>query len=85
MEIDVSIIALAFVQQGLGVAVVDGLLPWHSIPGLVTRPFLPEVSLPLCLLTSARRPLSRSHDLLRTHLRTACRQLGLDQPGSSKP
>ncbi|MDP3601626.1 MAG: LysR family transcriptional regulator [Bosea sp. (in: a-proteobacteria)] len=77
MEIDVSIIGLAFVQQGLGVAVVDGLLPWHSFPGLVTRPFLPEVSLPLCLLTSARRPLSRSHDLLRAHLRTACRELGL--------
>ena len=41
-----------------GDTVVDGLLPWHSFPGLVTRPFLPEVSLPLCLLTSARRPLS---------------------------
>lgn len=78
MEIDVSIIGLAFVQQGLGLALVDGLLPWHSFPGLVTRPFRPEVTLPLCLLTSTRRPLSRSHDLLRTHLRTACRQLGLD-------
>jgi DNA-binding transcriptional LysR family regulator len=80
MEIDVSIIALAFVQQGLGIAVVDGLLPWHSFPGLVTRPFLPSVALPLCLLTSARRPLSRSHELLRTHLRTACKQLGLERP-----
>lgn len=85
MEIDVSIIALAFVQQGLGIAVVDGLLPWHSFPGLVTRPFLPEVSLPLCLLTSARRPLSRSHDLLRNHLRTACRQLGLAQVENPNP
>ena len=85
MEIDVSIIALAFVQQGLGIAVVDGLLPWHSFPGLATRPFLPDVSLPLCLLTSARRPLSRSHDLLRSHLRTACRQLGLDGPVGAIP
>lgn len=82
MEIDVSIIALAFVQQGLGIAVVDGLLPWHSFPGLVTRPFLPSVALPLCLLTSSRRPLSRSHELLRTHLRTACKQLGLGRPES---
>jgi DNA-binding transcriptional LysR family regulator len=80
MEIDVSIIALAFVQQGLGIALVDGLLPWHSFPGLVTRPFLPNVALPLCLLTSSRRPLSRSHELLRTHLRTACKQLGLERP-----
>lgn len=85
MEIDVSIIALAFVQQGLGIAVVDGLLPWHSFPGLVTRPFLPGVSLPLCLLTSSRRPLSRSHDLLRHHLRTACHHLGLDGPDPAKP
>jgi DNA-binding transcriptional LysR family regulator len=80
MEIDVSIIALAFVQQGLGIAIVDGLLPWHSFPGLVTRPFLPRVALPLCLLTSARRPLSRNHELLRNHIRTACKRLGLEQP-----
>jgi DNA-binding transcriptional LysR family regulator len=80
MEIDVSIIALAFVQQGLGIAVVDGLLPWHNFPGLVTRPFRPHVALPLCLLTSTRRPLSRSHELLRVHIRTACQQLDLDQP-----
>jgi DNA-binding transcriptional LysR family regulator len=79
MEIDVSIIALAFVQQGLGIAIVDGLLPWHSFPGLVTRPFRPSVALPLCLLTSSRRPLSRNHELLRTHLRSACKSLGLER------
>lgn len=79
MEIDVSIIALAFVQQGLGIAIVDGLLPWHSFPGLVTRPFRPNVALPLCLLTSSRRPLSRNHELLRAHLRSACKSLGLER------
>jgi DNA-binding transcriptional LysR family regulator len=79
MEIDVSIIALAFVQQGLGIAIVDGLLPWHSFPGLVTRPFLPAVTLPLCLLTSARRPLSRNHDRLRDYLRNACNGLELER------
>ncbi|GAU80196.1 LysR family transcriptional regulator [Bosea sp. BIWAKO-01] len=84
IEIDVSIIALAFVQQGLGIAIVDGLLPWHSFPGLVTRPFRPSVALPLCLLTSARRPLSRNHELLRDHLRRACSELGLTVPGASK-
>lgn len=77
MEIDVSIIAFGFVQQGLGVALVDGLLPWHSFPGLVVRPFQPEVVLPLCLLTSARRPLSRNDELLRAHLRTACKKFTL--------
>lgn len=78
MEIDVSIIALAFVQQGLGIAIVDGLLPWHHFPGLVVKPFRPRIALPICLLTSSRRPLSRSHDLLRGHLRAACRDLALD-------
>jgi hypothetical protein len=32
------------------------------------------VALPLCLLTSTRRPLSRGHDLLRTELRRAVRE-----------
>ena len=74
IEIDVSIIALAFVQQGLGLALVDGLTPWESFPGVAARPFLPMVSLPLCLLTSTRRPLSRGHDLLRAELRRAVRE-----------
>jgi DNA-binding transcriptional LysR family regulator len=72
IEIDVSILAIGFVQQGLGLALVDGLLPWSRFPGLVTRPFEPRVELPICLLTSAERPLSRNHDLLRGHLRQAC-------------
>jgi hypothetical protein len=71
IEIDISIIALAFVQQGLGVALVDALLPWERFPGVVVIPFSPVVSLPIALLTSARRPLSRHHDLLRQELREA--------------
>ncbi len=73
VEIDVSITAIAFVRQGIGVAVVDGLLPWSEFAGLVTRPFRPAVSLPVCLLTSSRRPLSRNQALLREHLREAVR------------
>jgi DNA-binding transcriptional LysR family regulator len=71
VEIDVSITAIAFVRQGIGVALVDGLLPWNEFAGLVTRPFRPSVSLPVCLLTSSERPLSRNHDVLRQHLREA--------------
>lgn len=71
IEIDISIIALAFVQQGLGIALVDALLPWERFPGVVVIPFSPVVSLPIALLTSARRPLSRHHDLLRQELREA--------------
>lgn len=71
VEIDVSITAIAFVRQGIGVALVDGLLPWNEFAGLVTRPFRPSVSLPVCLLTSSERPLSRNQDMLRQHLRDA--------------
>ena len=76
IEIDVSIIAIGFVQQGLGVALVDGLLPWSDFPGLVSRPFRPTVRLPICLLTSTNRTLSHSHSLLREHLRAACIAIG---------
>ncbi len=80
VEIDVSITALAFVQQGLGVALVDGLLPWRRFAGLTPRPFHPMIALPVCLLTASDRPLSRNQELLREHLRAAVRSHAAD-PG----
>jgi DNA-binding transcriptional LysR family regulator len=71
VEIDVSIIALSFVQQGIGVALVDGLIPWQSHAGLVVRPFSPAVPLPIALLTGTRRPLSLPQEKLRDGLRAA--------------
>jgi DNA-binding transcriptional LysR family regulator len=71
VEIDVSVIALSFVQQGIGVALVDGLIPWTSFPGLVVRPFRPTVRLPIAVLTATRRPLSRQQELLREGLGAA--------------
>lgn len=71
IEVELSMIALAFVQQGLGVALVDGLLPWSRFPGVLTIAFEPRVSLPISILTSVRRPLSRHHDRLRHALRAA--------------
>jgi DNA-binding transcriptional LysR family regulator len=78
VEIDVSMIALSFVQQGIGIALVDGLLPWESFPGLVARRFRPTVTLPLCLLTSSERPLSRNQEMLRRQLRAAVRSHAAD-------
>lgn len=75
IEIDSSITALGFVQQGLGIAIVDNLLPWNTFPTLTARPFRPTVRLPICLLTSTRRPLSRGHDLLRAELRKAVKKI----------
>lgn len=68
IEIDMSFSALAFVQQGLGVALVDGLVPWSTFPGLSAVPFVPSVRLPVSVLTNPRYPLSIGHQTLREHL-----------------
>ncbi len=75
IEIDLSITALPFVRNGLGVAVVDGLLPSHLFPGVVRRPFRPHISVPIAILTSKTRPLTGCHALMREYLRRACRSL----------
>jgi DNA-binding transcriptional LysR family regulator len=71
VEIDVSIIAQAFVRQGLGLALVDGLVPWEDQPGLAVRRFRPTVHLPVAILTGTKRPLSLQQDVLRNGIRTA--------------
>ena len=73
IEIDVSIGAMSFVQAGFGVGLVDGLLPWTGFPGLVTRPFVPRVTMPVCLLSDARRELTQVQELLRAKLREAAK------------
>ncbi|MCW2239451.1 DNA-binding transcriptional LysR family regulator [Azospirillum canadense] len=78
VEIDLSITALPFVREGIGIAVVDGLLPWNQFSGIVQRPFRPSIRVPIAILTNKERPLSGSHDLMRECLRRAARAL---EPG----
>ena len=59
VEITPSIAAVPLVRAGLGVALVDGLMPWGDFPGLVTRPFLPQVLMSLSLVTNGSRPPAR--------------------------
>jgi DNA-binding transcriptional LysR family regulator len=79
IEIDLSITALPFVRDRLGIAIVDGLLPWEQFNGVVTRRFEPRIEVPIAILTSKDRPLSTSHSLMRDCLRAACR--GFDLSG----
>ncbi len=72
VEIDVSISAVGFVQAGLGVAIVDALLPWAQFSDLVPRPLTAGPRLPVSLLTARARSLSRAEEIMRTHLRRAC-------------
>ena len=72
IEIDVSLSAMAFVQQGLGIALVDGLLPWKQFAGVAARPFSADFHLPVAILTRADRALSSASAHLRDHLRAVC-------------
>ncbi len=57
--ISLSIAAAPMVQRGLGVALVDGLVPWNRFADVVVRPFAPNVDLDIILGTSTVLPKSR--------------------------
>jgi len=71
IEIDVSLSALAFVQQGLGIALIDALLPWQQFKGIVARPLETDFTLPIVLMTRSNRTLSAAQERMRSYLRAA--------------
>tara|TARA_B110000003_G_C16634032_1_gene527729 strand:- start:1493 stop:2377 length:885 start_codon:yes stop_codon:yes gene_type:complete len=72
IEIDTSISAVGFVQAGLGIAIVDDLLPWQQFPGIVVRPLSQKAMLPLSLLVLKNKVLSRAEELMRAQIRAIC-------------
>ena len=56
-------------QAGLGIAVVDSLLPWEQFDGIEIRPLDAAPTLPLSLLTLRGKSLSRAEDLMREQIR----------------
>lgn len=75
MEIDVSLSAMAFVQQGLGIGLVDALLPWRQFRGVVARPLEIDFTLPVVLMTRAHTAQSAAQEILTEYLR---RSMGED-------
>ena len=75
MEIDSSISVVGFVQVGLGVAVVDALLPWDQFAGIVMRPLADSPNLPLSLMTLRGKNFSQAEDQMREQIRA--HQIGL--------
>ena len=69
IEIDSSLSAAGFVRAGLGIAVVDALLPWSVFPGITARPLADAPDLPLSLLTLRDKALSRAEEAMRTLIR----------------
>jgi len=73
VEIDSSLSAAGFVHAGLGVAVVDALLPWAFFPGVVLRPLAETASLPVSLLTLRGKSLSRAEEAMSALIRETSR------------
>lgn len=69
IEIDSSLSAAGFVRAGLGVAVVDALLPWTFFPGITSRPLAEAPDLPLSLLTLRDKMLSRAEEAMCDQIR----------------
>lgn len=75
LEIDSSISAVGFVQAGLGIAVVDDLLPWGQFAGLACRPLATAARLPLSLMVLKGKVLSRAEELMRREIRAGAANL----------
>jgi DNA-binding transcriptional LysR family regulator len=75
LEIDGSLSAVGFVQAGLGVALVDDLLPWQQFSGIVFRPLAASPRFPVAVLTSRSRPLSRADEIALEHIKASCAAL----------
>ncbi len=71
LEIDTSISALGFVAQGLGVALVDDLLPWDQFGAVARRPLASSPRLPLALLSLRGKSLSHAEELMRAQIKAA--------------
>lgn len=73
IEVSLSIAALPLVQQGIGIAFVDKLIPWRNFPGIALVPFRPIVSQAVTLVTNMVLPQSRFSkefaDCLRSSIR----------------
>jgi DNA-binding transcriptional LysR family regulator len=59
IQIASSVGAVPLVREGLGIALVDGLVAWHGFEGLVARPFEPRLAMRMVAATNDARPASR--------------------------
>jgi DNA-binding transcriptional LysR family regulator len=76
VEIGTTLSAVAMVQEGIGYAIVDGLARMRLPPGIIARPFLPEVRRDVVMLRSQALGTSALLDRLRDILATLCAAQG---------
>ncbi|WP_195909474.1 LysR substrate-binding domain-containing protein [Rhizobium tubonense] len=70
IQIASSVGAAPLVREGLGIALVDGLVAWHGFKGLAAR-VIPEVDMQLAVSINNARPESRFLQLFLAALRAA--------------
>jgi DNA-binding transcriptional LysR family regulator len=75
IEVTLSITAAPMVQRDIGVALVDGLIPWERFGDLVVRPFKPQVQIPIALITSEAWQPSRFTKEFANDVRASLRDL----------
>lgn len=71
IQVSSSITVAPLVQAGLGIALVDGIVPWERFEGLVARPFVPSLMMNFAISTNSARPLSRFYRPLLQDIRDA--------------
>ena len=76
IEISLSIAAAPLVSAGLGVALVDGLVPWAKLGNLKVLPFQPRSTLDIVLVTSSSLPQSRFGREFARDIQAAIHDLG---------
>jgi DNA-binding transcriptional LysR family regulator len=59
IQIASSVGAAPLVREGLGIALVDGLVAWHDFEGLATHPFFPHIDMQVAVSVNDARPESR--------------------------
>ncbi len=78
IEVTLSISALPLVAQGLGIALVDGLVPWARFSDLTVRPFRPRQELDILLSTNTAFPVPRLAAEITRDLKAAMAEVDKD-------
>ncbi|MDJ0390725.1 LysR substrate-binding domain-containing protein [Roseomonas sp. E05] len=73
VEVGTTVSAVAMVREGIGYAIVDGLAQRRLPPGVVARPFLPEVRRDVAMARSLALGASALLDRLGEILTALCR------------
>ncbi|WP_159999386.1 LysR substrate-binding domain-containing protein [Roseomonas sp. 18066] len=76
LQVTMTLVAATCVQQGIGVAVVDGLGAAIGLTGIGWRPFRPAIPLPVMLMSEATHPLSRHAAALATAVEEVLAEVG---------